>query len=441
VKRTLLLGVVLAACGSGEQQIVIVLEGDVTASSYEIILVEPHVRLKRNQRSNEPGGKETAFYVVQRQRVDVGFDEPTPLAGIELALVGADFALPIIKAFDEQGALIGMGILDPGRVFADDGNSEDNFTNHLAAIEDITRFPITVEAVVVEPTSANPPRPQPVREGGVMLVSCPPRPGISGLAWRPSASPDYETGQLRIVLPVDGTVDALARVEEEGLDLDCDQHTPRLRGIVPTGDEADCDDTSSLVFGGSQATETCTDGIDTDCDSSTIGVDVAVNQCPSCLGNQLTCVEGSNAIEGDGCADIATCLACPVVTRPIDGGGLVEVCSNRGEITLPVACGTGCVARLVAVDPRWQVRIGDVDDPKAGLLQGHVVVGGKIGIAVEQSASSTVSGVDVSGIAIAVQSAPDAPIQLIEVKLVVDQNIQTAACRPVEQMPGCRAET
>lgn len=444
MKQILFALLALGACTGEGKQIVIQLDGPVTASSVDLVFVEPHVFIKRDQRANETpldSTPEPAFYVVQRRRLDgiLDGDVPLPVDDVELRLVGADGLLPIAIARDGQGSIVGMGVLDPERVFRDDGESTENFTNHLRELADITRFPIVIEPVI-ESTSFGQSRPVSLAAGEVHGLKCANVESQSGLLWRPQPAMDGIRHQLRIALPLDGGDDARLRVEAEGFDLDCDNHTPANRGMIPLGDEADCDDTSALVNRSPDQREAC-DQIDNDCNPNSVGADVAPAMCGTCLGNKLTCLEGvaSTEFESDGCTEASRCLFCPIHTLNSDGA--LTGCSNLGEVPLPGECGSDCVIRVVGNDPRWEIKIGDPGDPKFGLYEGYTPIANKLGIAALPVAGAVIEAgnADAGSVLLAYRANEDAKIITIEVILGIElSTTHTAPCaQPFETMPAC----
>ncbi len=436
--------IALAACTGEGKQIVIELDGDVTATNVELVFVDPHVSIKRNQRINEvplDPRTEPTFYVVQRSRLDLVVGQTAqPVDGLELQVVGAEGLLPVAIARAEQGQIVGMGVLDPPAVFFDRGDNADNFATRLEEIADVTRYTIEVEPVGELPSLDASDAPVSIGSGHIRQVQCRfenDTPAISGLVWRAEAGP-----QLRIALPIDGSDDALFRVEGTGYDLDCDMHTPAERGIAK-GDEKDCDDTSRLVNGESPLREQC-DAVDNDCDPSTMGAIVMADGCASCSGRQLTCYEeigGMAQIEGGGCTDVSKCVFCKLHTELDPNGVGTFGCNNIGVLAAPPGCDDQCVMRVVSDDPNWDIKLGDVDDPGSlvhGKSQGFTPTTGKFGFAaIPKQPTTALPTSSLGGFLIAFQTTPGSPVSLMDVVFFSDPSTTHDVCASPEQVPAC----
>ncbi len=442
MKHVLVLAGFLGACTGEGNQIIVELDGPMAANSVELVFALPHVFIKRDQRINmaplDPDD-EPAFYVVQRRKLDLVFEGLQPVDGVELQLVGADDLLPIAIARDEQHQIVGMGVLDPPQVFRLDDDNFENFPTHLDQLADITRYPIVIEPVVNVNVVAGPGRPVSIGSGQVHQIQCTNESKLSGIVWRPEPVDTGVHHQLRIVMPLADGDDALGRVEAEGLDLDCDGHTPAIRGFIPEGDEVDCDDTSPLVNGDTERREAC-DQLDSDCNENTMGADVMPSQCASCFGNKVTCYEGGSVLDGAGCAPAARCHSCSPHIQS-DAGTLVG-CESHGTIPLPAECGDQCVIRVVSTDPRWDVKIGDVGDPKFGITENYSPPANTntLGIAVLPTNNPPISAADPDlVIVLGYQPSPGGKVFVIEIGMAPTQatthTIDT--CAVPEIMPAC----
>ncbi len=434
---------VLGACTGEGSQIVIQLDGPMAASSVELVFAQPHVFIKRSQRINEPPidpASEPAFYVFQRRKLDLVLDGVQPVDGIELQIVGAEDLLPIAIARDAQQQIIGMGVLDPPQVFRDTDDNTENFPTALTDLADITRYRIAIEPVVDSPGFTASGRPVSLGGGEVHELRCDHDGPVSGILWRPEPTLDGEQHQLRIALPLDGSDDGASRVEREGFDLDCDTHTPALRGFVADGDETDCDDTSPLVTGDADPGESC-DQIDSDCDANTMGATLVPGGCGTCLGNQLTCYEAAGPdpqFDSAGCTEASRCVACSPRTQ--SPNGVFAGCESHGAIQLPGECGNDCVIRLVGSDPRWEVKIGDPDDPTFGITEGYTPSSNRLGIAVSPTNNPPLepASPDFGGFTLAYQPGEGARVFVLEVVLTSSSAPTDSICAlPFEVMPPC----
>jgi hypothetical protein len=425
----------LAVCACSEPRLLLELDtpdGPMRADTLELILAEPSVGSRGDQRTNSRTstgeiGTETVYYLAQRNRIDFNFDgEEIDGFTVQLVAQEVEAYIPIVVARDTSGAIIGLGSIP------DEFN--ETTLRRVDYLYDVTHYTVEVEPVAAPLGAANDTNtPRQILEGQMIVVPCD-QLGISGYAWRPKTRGNLVRPQLRILLPFDRPDgDAVPRLFN-GPDLDCDMHTPLERG--EPGDQLDCDDTTPIVFGGPPPEHEMCDFVDNDCNERTFGATVVADKCAICSRKGITCSEDSADFTPPLCPEsLAECPICPVLAEKI--GAEVFGCPTALTWTIPVTCGTGCTLRLVEADPRWDVALGDPGNPEHGLFERFHPETQVIEIALSPRGSSTFPSIDGLGgtFVVMLRSSPTADPVMFDLGLELTQPNMTGTC-PASPAPG-----
>lgn len=273
----------------------------------------------------------------------------------------------------------------------------------------------------------------PVAPGQVRLVECQrddQSTFTSGIVWLPLGG-----GELRLVLPDDGGLDATGRA----LDLDCDAHP-----VAADASGGDCDDSRGWFHAGAE--ETC-DGYDTNCD----GLQSLVVACPA--GNGNVCPDPDtntgialcddrtgteSACQSDPqCVCAASPTGCPRCIVPADGGSstaTVTPCQpSIGFVRLEGMCGDGerCPrVEVLAAGGGWKAEVSADVEP---FSFGHVAqdVGAKVVLRVKRPEGPVVEipglpGASTGDVTLGIQSA-DGTMHLRAIDLQIDAESTTCA--------------
>ena len=357
----------LAACANNEQRVALELtvpQGMSLANAAEVdILLAGPATVLRGQRVNKPTSPLPAnapwppatrgkvHYVAQAAPlVTVKLEAGQVVDHLRIQLAIDDGALyePIVAVRDGNGALLAIGTYDATGLFA---LANDGDAPHVAtASGKLAIYPVPLEAATLVPYVAGD-QPTALVPGNATVVPCGDKP--SGLVWMRSA-----TEELRVLLPVDGSDAADARLAN--IDMDCDQE------IAGYGDSTrdDCDDTLGTTNG--KAAEVC-NGVDDNCDDKP-GFAIVDACTDGCNGIPGVCSDLAPAATANRC-EPRQCGACQIEGTKHDSSGVLikQACEAQGHLT-PGPCSTGpCTVTLVAVDPGWEVQIGLDTSPSKGL--------------------------------------------------------------------------
>jgi hypothetical protein len=354
----------LAAAGCSENGAHFTLsapEGPETAASFRVILATPEsIPSIANQRvSPDAMATQTVPYYLQRTVAsEAKIDQ---VDGLRIKLE-ASFAMnettfiPFVLLFDDQGGIVGIG------TYRADGQTMP--APVLVMPNEIDKYTLDVEPVTIvdDMTRAAP--------GQVQVVDCfhdDQTTYTSGIVWRPKAG-----GELRILFPNDGSLDATSRT----LDLDCDNHD-----VTAESSGRDCDDTRGWFHRDAQ--ETC-DGYDTNCDGlqntvvactgtpggglcpdPTTGTGIAL--CDDRTGTASACQSDPACL----CADGATgCVRCSMLHAAGTTAGNVVPCQpGIGTVTTLGLCSENepCTVEILAVRGGWKAEIAtDVNNQVFG---------------------------------------------------------------------------
>lgn len=417
--------VALGACS--HDRVVVTLAGDAPgATEIEIVVAEPYAS-KRLQRADGTrptiGGVEDAFYIAQRATTRFAIDPAQPLAGTQLQLELPDREpfLPIAIARDAGGRIVGMG------AYLVDEAYLDGITPSAKLLADVTFYD-----VVIEPVHERADGTTGVAPSEVAIITCEGAP--SGYAWRRGGVDDAKP-QLRIVLPLDDPEGSAIDRLDTAVDLDCDGHSPGVGGLAARddGDKLDCDDIDQGTS--PEALEAC-NGRDDNCDGRLDGLSVTSGSCPNvppgCPNLQL-CDESIGEIcpgQNVGCSGGLVCLvpflptsettmkACNSTTGVFEG---IDMQFN------PCAEG-GCQITLVAVDDRWDVRIGDPGNPANGPFEPYMAAPGQaVGIRATSSEEFTINE-NTGSFTVFVRTAGGSSI-LATFRLDMTQNKSLSGCQ------------
>lgn len=426
--RSVVIASVAALAACGHDRVLVTLAGEAAgATEIEIIVAEPYAS-KRLQRvdgtSPQLATVEDTFYVAQRATTRFAIDPAAPLAGtrLQLELPDREPFLPIAIARDANGQIVGMGAYLADEVYL------DGITPSAKLLADVTFYDL-----VIEPVRERAPDATGVAPNEVAIVTCDGVP--SGYAWRRSTVGAPPRPQLRIVLPLEDPEGSAIDRLDSAVDLDCDGHSPGVGGLAARddGDKLDCDDIDHAT--GPEATELC-NGRDDDCDGLLDGLHATTGTCPNvpagCPNVQL-CDESTG---GEVCAaQTVGCsggLACTIPFLP-NSETTMKACNNttgvfEGLDAQVNPCADGCQVTLVAVDDRWDVRIGDLEDPSNGPYEPYVVAAGQgLGIRATSSEEFTF-GEDTGTFTVFVRTASGGSI-LATFGLDLTQNKSTTACQ------------
>ncbi|HSD90750.1 MAG TPA: putative metal-binding motif-containing protein [Kofleriaceae bacterium] len=349
------IGLLILAAGCSESGAHFTLSapnGPTTAASFRVILATPdQIPSIANQRVT-PASLETQAVPYFLQRTVAGADaqpidqvdglavkiEPDPTVG------GSEF-IPFVLLYDTHGAIVGVG------TFHAEGQTMPSPV--IVLPDEIDKYTLDVEPVmqVDDQTRA--------AAGQVQVVVCyddMQSPLTSGFAWRPAGG-----GELRVLFPIDGGLDATGR----DLDLDCDSHPVTVENSGP-----DCDDTRNWF--NRDAIETC-DGYDTNCD----GLSNIVVACTANVGGQV-CPDPTTGMGLTLCDDrtgqVGQCQSdpqCLCATDPTNctrcvldwqlgttASSLVPCQPGLGQMSTSGLCETGpCIVQVLAVYGGWSAEV------------------------------------------------------------------------------------
>lgn len=323
--------------------------GPAGAASFRVVLATPEqIPQVANQRvSPNTGEVQTVPYYLQR--TIAGADEIDRVDGLRIRLapdvsLGESEFIPFVLLYDKVGAIVGIA------TYRKAGESKPSPV--IVMPEEIDKYTLEVEPVVQVGDDA---RPAP---GQVHVVECESDSGAftSGIAWRPLGG-----GELRLLFPSDGGVDARARE----LDLDCDQHA-----VTEQSSGRDCDDTRSGF--NRSAIDMC-DGYDTNCDGLNTLVEVCagtnicgdpmtgmgVALCDDRTGQVGACMSDPQCV----CANQqAGCSRCVMDYEDGSAGGNVKPCQpGVGALSTGGLCSATepCTVYVLAARGGWKAEVAN----------------------------------------------------------------------------------
>lgn len=391
--RLMLLAVVVVTGCANDQRVALDLSVPsgldlTTAAKVDIVLAAPPT-YPRRQRANTkvptPNAtwtvppKETVRYLAQQVpaiSVDLAQGETVDGLRIQLAIDAGTHYTPIVAVRDANDALLAVGVFDAVELFdvQDEGGVAPAVTTTSGKLA-IYQVPLEAAREVRYGTTD---LPTTLVKGDVTVVTCGAQP--SGIVWRRAA--DQE---LRVLLPLDGTVDATPRLTD--IDMDCDGE------VAGVGDEVrnDCDDTLGTTNG--HAAELC-NGVDDDCNDKPgyAVTDTCQNACGATSGvcSDITASGAVNQCTGGECG------SCVLTSKRTSSGGqtMKRACDGLDHWTPARCMGQSCTATLVYVSDGWDVRIGldSLGTPNT-----------------EQDVPLSIDGAAGQGLAIAAKSSDDYP--------------------------------
>lgn len=326
-------------------------DGPAAAAAFQVVLATPEkVPTIQGQRIQVgDNATQAVSYFLQRTTAGATAMNVDELDGFSVRIapdssVDTQF-IPFVLVYDARETIVGIGTY----------RGSDTLTPSpiLVVDDEIDKYKLDIETVVLVGDSDAP------APGQVQLVECArddQTTFVSGIVWRP-----LRGGELRIVLPVDGTSDATGRE----LDLDCDNHA-----VTPESSRPDCDDTRSTYH--RDAEDIC-DGYDTNCDNAqtvasvctstdlcfdqNTSMSTAIELCDDTTGESLGCHAPASCLceTGTGCITCAMpyldSSTTPGIVRPCQPA--LGVLSTYGKCSAQLPC----TVELVAVRNGWKIEI------------------------------------------------------------------------------------
>ncbi|MEO8840784.1 MAG: putative metal-binding motif-containing protein [Kofleriaceae bacterium] len=346
--RALIFVLLVGACTTEEGANLTFSGGPAGVASYEVVLASPDaVAMIPDQRVSPLGvTSETVTYYLQRRAANAGAIQTIDGYRVLIepsATVSETSFIPFVLFYDAQQRVIGVGAYHPNGA----GPSPIEVKR-----SEVDLYTIEVETVTEDVDT------KAVGSAGAMQVMCGRTGGApfrSGVVWR-----DANGGELRLMLPSDGSTDATMRP----LDLDCDGEV-----VATAASSEDCDDTRARFHTG--ATEVC-NGEDTNCDAAPYSV-VSCTSAPSC-GNSTTgtavCDQTTRTVGT--CSTDVTCACAPDSTVMSEcrkcvldfahgtGAGTVSVCEPAIDAMIDTqgACSAApCTVEVVATTGGWDASV------------------------------------------------------------------------------------